>query len=499
MSPADAWADLTTRCAEIAHLRSTAALLMWDQQVCLPDGGHAARGEQSALLARLVHERLVDDALSDDLAALAEAPDVHPDAAAVVRVLGRDVARARRVPSSLVSEMAQAESAGFGAWAKAKADDDFASFAPALSRIFDLKRAEAQAIDPDRPAYDVLLEAFDPGTTLEALLPMFDRLAAGLAPLIEGAADLPDPPAIDVHVPVATQRALHREVLEVMGFDFTVGRLDDSEHPFTDGVAFGDTRLTTHLYEGDVLSGLGGTLHEGGHGLYEQGLPKDVVPGTGLDQAAGLGLHESQSRFWENHIGRSQAFCRWLAGRMAEHLEVVVDPDMLYAASNPIQPSAIRVAADEATYNLHIIARVRLETAMLSGDLAIADLPGAWREQMRELLGLEVSTDREGCLQDVHWGSGAVGYFPSYTLGNLAAARMERAMLVDLPDLWDQVAAGELGSALAWLRDRVHRHGHRMEAPAIVAAATGERDGVADLLDHLWARHGALYGLTRPA
>lgn len=489
------WSQLTTRTEEIAQLRATAALLEWDQQVMMPTGGGDARSGQIALLAGLVHARLVDPALSTLLDALAT-QDLPANQAAAVRNLRRDVARAVRVPAALVSELARAQADGFQAWLTAKETNNFAAFAPNLERIFALKRQEAAAIDPNRHPYDVLLEAFDPGTTLATLRPLFARLEAGLRPLIDAVRDHQPPPDVNGAFDLTAQKALHEEVMVALGFDKARGRLDFSEHPFSSAIARGDTRITTHLYPDDLLAGLSGTMHEAGHGMYEQGLPKELA-GTTLDDAASYGLHESQSRFWENFIGRSLPFFRWLAPRVTAHTGATIAPEAMYRAANPIQASLVRIFADEATYNLHILVRFRLEVALLEGSLAVADLPAAWNAAYEDTLGLRPPTDSAGCLQDVHWGSGAVGYFPSYTLGNLYAASLAAALESELPDLWAQVERGEFAPILAWLRDRIHKHGHDAEAPEIVRAAVGDRDGVEDLLTHLWSRHGALYGVRR--
>ncbi len=495
MNSTDRWAALASHCAELDALRGTLQVLGWDQQTYLPAGGHKVRGDQMALLARLSHERLVDPAFHDLLQRLAD-EDLPSDRAAAVHNLRRTVERAIRVPPRLVEALSRAESEGFSAWAQAKSADDYAGFAPFLAHNVALKKEEAAAIDGDRHPYDVLLEPFDPGTTLATLRPLFHRLVEGLAPLIDAARGRPHPTAIDAEVPVAAQRALNTEVMTAVGFDLQAGRLDDSEHPFSTGIGQGDVRITTHLHEADLLGGLGSTLHEAGHGMYEQGLVRDW-PGTTLDEAASYGLHESQSRFWENQIGRSLPFCRWLAPKVQQHTGLHVSAEALYGASNTIRPSLIRVMADEATYNLHILVRFELEVALVEGALAVADLPGAWSEAYQRHLGLRPPNNRQGCLQDVHWSGGAIGYFPSYTLGNLYAARLAKALERDLPSVWDDVERGQFAPVLAWLRTHVHQHGHGQHAGAIVDAAAGPGDGVDELLDHLWSRHGALYGLSR--
>ena len=353
-----------------------------------------------------------------------------------------------------------------------------------------------EAIDPARHPYDVALEDFDPGTTLASLREMFARLRDGLGTLLEAIAARPQLPALDASFDAATQVALHRRVAAALGYDFDAGRLDHAEHPFTSGHGPGDVRITTHIEPDDLLGSLGGTIHETGHALYEQGLPGDLA-GTTVAEAASFGLHESQSRFWENFIGRSRPFCEWLAGVVREHFpDAPVDGETLFRASNRVDTSLIRTAADEVTYNLHIIVRFELEVALFEGALAVKDLPEAWNARYAEYLGVTPPDDARGVLQDVHWASGAFGYFPSYTLGNLYAASLGATLERELPDLWERVGRGELGPVLAFLRERVHEKGHLEEAPTIVRAAVGERDHVADLLSYLRGRHGALYGVA---
>ncbi len=494
-----AWDALVEVTRPVADLGAIVGLLEWDQQVMMPPAGSAARARQLSLIARLRHERLVDLQVGDRLAAAESDPTLDPDRKGALRALRRERDRALATPARLVEALSAAQSEGFHAWIRAKSEDDPTILQPALERLIALERERAAAIDATRHPYDVLLEGFDPGTTLAQLRPMFARLAEGLQPLLAAGAAHPSASLPAGPYDLAAQERLHRDVLTAMGFLGDNGRLDASEHPFTIGLGAGDVRITTHLHADDLLSGLGGTLHEAGHGLYEQGIPRAGNEGTFLDEAAGLGLHESQSRFWENHVGRSRPFLQWLTPRLNTALGTKLSADTLYAASNPIQPGLIRIHADEVTYNLHIILRFELEVAMVEGDLSVADLPGAWREAMRRHLGIVPPTDREGCLQDVHWGSGAIGYFPSYTLGNLFAASLWAGLRDATPELDDQLARGDFAPTRAWLGTHVHAVGHARPAHEIVRAAVGDRDGVADLLDHLYARHGALVGLDRPA
>lgn len=496
LSADQAWSELTAHMREVSLLQSAGGVLVWDQQTHLPRGAATQRGQQVALISRLAHEGFTSSKVGDLLGTLADAqlPARH---AAAVSNLRREYARATRVSADLVRRLEEAHAAGFQAWLTAKQASNFAQLVPALSRVIDLKLELADAIGPGRPAYDVLLEEYEPDGSVATLRPMFSRLQAGLVELVDSVRGHTHPPDLDAAFPVEGQHALHLEVLKALGFDDHRGRLDVSEHPFTTGLGDGDTRITTHLYETNLLAGLGGTIHEAGHGMYEQGLPKDF-PGTTLDQASSIGMHESQSRFWENFIGRSLPFFQWISPKIEAHCGRAVDPQTLYRAANRIQPSLIRIFADEVTYNLHIIVRFELELALVEGTLAVADLPEAWNAGYRKALGVVPDSEDKGVLQDVHWASGAFAYFPTYTLGNLSAASLSVAIERDLPDLWSDVGRGEFAPTLGWLRDKVHRHGMGLNASQIVEAAAGKRDSVDDLLSHLWNRHGALYGVTRP-
>lgn len=491
-----AWDAFRARATELEHLRGIMGLLEWDQQVMMPPGGAQARGAQAGLVARLYHESLVDPAFGDTIGAVAESDDPVQQAAA--RVVGREHRRAARVPSRLVTALSEARSAGFSGWMKAREEGSFAPFAEPLRRILGLACEQAACHGPADHPYDNLLEEFDPGTTVAGLRPMFDRLAGGLSGLVEAAAARPAPAPLDLTVPAAALDRINRRVVAALGFRMDDGRLDASEHPFTVGMHPGDVRLTTHSYETDLLGTLGGTIHETGHGLYEQGMPTELR-GTGLCTAAGVGLHESQSRFWENHIGRSAPFFAWLAELLHEELGHSPKPWELYAAANRVQPSLVRVKADEATYNLHIIARFELEAALVDGSLPVEEVPEAWDAAYSRLLGVQADNPVEGVLQDVHWSSAYLGYFPSYTIGNLYAASFEAAMVQDLPQLWELVRAGDFAPILGWLREKVHQRGAMVDAPEVFADAVGERDPVADLVRHLYRRHGNLLELDLPA
>jgi carboxypeptidase Taq len=489
------WDTLQSRTRELQTLTSLMGVLHWEQQVTMPSGGNTVRGEQLALLATLRHARLSDPALGDLIAQAAESDMALHRAAA--RNLARDHKRAAKLPASLVDRTSRATTAAFPAWAKAKQDNDWASFEPHLQRVVDLTQESVAILaEPGQDPYDVLLEAHDPGSTAANLDPMFERLEQGTKAFLAKLDGRPHPATLQGPFPVAGQKRLHAQIASAIGFDLSErGRLDEAEHPFSAGFHPHDVRITTHYYENDLLSGLGGTVHEAGHGMYEQGLPTELW-GTGAGDAASYGLHESQSRFWENFIGRSLPFSNWLAPQARELLGLDMTGAQIFQAANRVEPSLIRVFADEVTYNLHVVLRYRLERQLFSGALAVRDLPQAWDGAMQSALGLTPPTVADGALQDVHWCSGAFGYFPSYTLGNLYAASLGVALEAAMPDLWDRVEAGDFAPILAWLRTHVHRHGHLMDAPEIVEAACGgPRDMVADLLAHFERRQGPVYSL----
>jgi carboxypeptidase Taq len=490
---ATAWSEYTTRIAELEAINGATGVLSWDQQTKMPPGAAGHRSEQLSALAAIFHERMTHPRLGELLSELTESED--PVQRAAARRVNRRYQRATKVPAALVTAMSKAQSEGFSAWMRAREANEFAPFSSALKDLVRLSRETAAAIGYDDHPYDALLEEYDPGSTSASLAPMFARLEAELVPFVRDIGARPGPAKLDMHMSADALRQVNGRLLDALGFRADDGRLDESQHPFTIGIGPHDVRLTTHLYEDDVLSTLGGTIHECGHGLYEQGIP-DSLLATGLGEAAGIGLHESQSRFWENVIGRSEAFCHWLTPVLLEASpDLDIDPARLYAASNRVTPSLIRIKADEVTYNLHILVRFRLELALIGGTLSVDDLPEAWDAAYGRDLGGRPPDPVQGVLQDVHWSSAYFGYFPSYTIGNLYAASFRAKIEEDIPDLWTQVAAGDFAPTLAWLRKNVHERGALVDAPEVFADAVGERDPVADLMNHLRSRHGALYGV----
>jgi len=507
LSAHEAFAKLVAMRAEASHLQSVSALLAWDQETYMPDKAAEARAAQSGLMAGLVHRRSTDPRMGELLTICEGDGELNAEGsptAADLRELRRDYEKATRLPESLVRELAEAGSAAQQAWKAARSADDFGAFRPHLEKMLDLSRTKAEALGvPDGgELYDALLDQYEPGARSAEIESIFNPLRERLSAFIQDIADngtAPDTSMLDVNVPEAAQHAFGLEVLAAMGFDLEAGRLDTTTHPFCEGTAPGDTRLTTRYRESRFTDALYGTMHEGGHGLYEQGLPKTVgEAGMPSQDSVSLGIHESQSRLWENFVGRSEAFWTWakpIADRHFGDALSGVSPAQLAAAVNTAEPSFIRVEADEGTYNLHVMLRFELERAMVRGDLKPADLPAAWNERFKELFGLDVPSDAKGCMQDVHWSFGLLGYFPTYTLGNLYAAQQWEALNRTMPDLNDQIARGEFSNLLGWLNNHIHVHGRRYPAGELNKMATGQELSADPLMKHLERRIKPAYGM----
>lgn len=476
--------ELAERLAVLDDLERVAGLLGWDQETQMPPAAAGLRGEHLATVGRLHHERLTDPALGGLLQA--EAGDDL-----LVRAVRRDHERARRVPDELVAEMARAGSDARAPWMAAREAKDFALFAPALERNLALRRQLAACFPEAEHPYDALLDAFEPGLTTARVREVFARLSEGLVPLIEGIAGRPQPPALDGPYDVREQEAFSLEVVRGWGFDPESWRFDHAVHPFAQSIGSSDIRVTGRYDEGS-LSGLFAMFHEVGHGLYEHQVAPELVRTT-LGTGVSLGIHESQSRLWENWVGRSRSFwAHWLP-RLQERLPALADLDLdaFYAAVNRVEPGLIRVEADEVTYSLHVVLRFELEVALVEGTLAVADLPDAWNARMKELLGVDVPDDTAGVLQDIHWSYGEFGYFPTYAIGTIAAAQ-----------LWDAFTAaqGALDPAdvtplREWLRENVHRHGRRLLPGEVLEQATGQTLDPGPLIAHLSRKYGELYAL----
>lgn len=490
----------TTLCQlerERATLGSAASLLGWDERTYLPPKGQAFRGDQLALIAKLCHEQLTSKQ-TGDLLQRAEAEQLTEEQRANVKGIRRYYDRAVKVPTDLVVALAKATSAGQNAWEPAKHNNDFASFQPFLETIIKLKREEAQAVGYVDHPYDALVDEFEPGARTSDLKVLFKQLQDELVPLIAAIqkSSVKTPREILARsYPVEQQRLLSEWIAEQVGFDRSGGRLDVTVHPFCSGIGPGDVRITTRYNEHAFAEAFFGTLHEVGHGIYEQNLPAEHF-GTPLGTACSLGIHESQSRLWENFVGRSMPFWKANWGKVQSTFNGTLQDvtlEQFYAAINDVRPSFIRIEADEATYNLHIILRFELEQALLTGDLAARDLPGVWNERFQKMFGLAVPKDAVGCLQDVHWSAGLLGYFPTYTLGNLYAAQFMVKARLDLPQLNEQIAAGQYAPLKNWLTKHIHSQGARYSAGELCERITGKPLTHHALMGYLKGKLGEVY------
>ncbi len=495
MTNEEAYAELVGRLRRIQILGSVGELLGWDEQVNLPAGSAEQRAEQHAAMAEIVHRAGSDPRVGELLEVLEKAEGTE-ERRAVVRQARKDFDRATKLPVEFVREKAAQGSRGYHAWAKAKKENDFAGYAPVLEKNLELAKREAAYLGWEGRDYDYMIDKFDPGMSAEVIARLFAELKKDLVPLVQeiAASKVRAKAELLRGFPVEGQRAFLREVTERIGFDYGRGRIDVSLHPFCSGTG-ADIRMTTRFKEDEPLDSLFSAIHETGHGLYEQGLPWEHL-GTALGMNAGMGVHESQSRLWENQVGRSRGFWRFFEPRFRELFPVQtrgVSSEELYLAINAVEPTLIRVDADEVTYNLHIVLRFEIERALFSGELKVKDLPAVWREKSKALLGLEPRDDRTGVLQDVHWSDGAFGYFPSYCLGNMMAAQLWEKVRTVRPGVEEEFARGEFGWLLGWLRENVHMMGRRFEMPELVKRVTGEELSPRALVGYLRERYGGLY------
>jgi carboxypeptidase Taq len=486
--PSPEWELFAGWAGTLADLAGTAGLLGWDRETLMPPAGAEGRARQLGTLAALRHRELVRPDAGAAIDALREAGDaLDDDARAMLRLAARERDRALRVPEALVREITEARSRCVSAWIEARAADDFPAYAEPLRRVVELKRREAEAIGIGDEPYDALLDEFEPGVRAAGLEPVFAELRERLTPILAGASAREPAELPPREWPEDGQIALAHDIAALVGFEASGGVIARSAHPFTSSPHAGDVRFTTRVALESPLSNIGAVMHELGHALYEQGLPAEVDR-TPLHDAPSLGAHESQSRFWENQIGHTLAF--WgalepaLRARFPEAM-LGLDPGLLHRAARIVRPSPIRVEADEVTYNLHIVVRFEIELALIRGDLDVSDLPGAFADGMERMLGIRPPSDALGAMQDIHWAEGLFGYFPTYTLGNLYAAQLAEAADAELGGIERAVEEGRLGEILAFMRERVHRHGARLETPELMRRATGWELGSDALIAHL--------------
>ncbi|MCB9683635.1 MAG: carboxypeptidase M32 [Alphaproteobacteria bacterium] len=479
---AELWERFERANREIATWGWLQALAGWDQQTGMPPGAAGDRQEQEAALTRLLHERTTDPALGELLVALEGRDDPTELQRVAIEQATWGWRRSVAVDAGLAERLARVRSETMTAWLGARQTGDHGPWLAAMEGQLALVRERASAIAAatghDGPLYDVLLEDYDRGVRSADLTALFDRLVPGLRGILDAVEPSPEPEAWAESADA--QRALCEELSRAVGFDFSIGRLDRSEHPFTTRCGLRDVRITTRFLPDDPLGAVFATLHEAGHGMYEQGMAPSLA-GAGLMHAPSTGLHESQSRFWENAIGRSPAFVRWLRGPLSRHLAAVPDAEALWTRVNRVARTPIRVEADQVTYNLHIALRFQLEQALISGELAVADLPAAWDDAMERTLGLRPADAATGVLQDIHWSFQLFGYFPSYTLGNVWAASFLLHLETELP-VDELVGAGDFAPILGWFREHVHQRGATVRVDRLLKDAIGERDHVADLL-----------------
>jgi carboxypeptidase Taq len=461
-------AELRRRLEEVDDLKKAAWILQWDLETMMPPAGANARAEQLGTLAGLAHQRFTDDRLGEllqELRGYETGLEYDSDEASLIRVARRDYERARRVPAELRAEIVRAGAHGAQAWRAAREANDYDVFRPALERNLELQGRFIEHLDDGTgEPYDVLVAEYEPGLTTADVAAVFDRLRGELTPLVAGL-EPPDEPPLDLGLSDVERRDTVDRVLARLGFERDWGRIDTSVHPFMVNFGTADIRLTVYA-EGDLRT-LYAALHEFGHGLYERGVDPSLGR-TLLAEGASGALHESQSLLWENLVGRGRPFCTWLAGELD-----AVDPDSLYRSVNRIERSLIRVDADPVTYSLHVIFRFELERELVSGALAPAELREAWNAKVEEYLGLQVPDDLRGVLQDMHWADSPMGYFPSYALGHIASAQIWESAQAELPGLDDEIERGEFEPLRDWLRERLHRHGHKFTTPETMERAVG--------------------------
>ncbi|HET9768879.1 MAG TPA: carboxypeptidase M32 [Thermoanaerobaculia bacterium] len=490
---------------QVRDLEGARQLLEWDQETYMPAGGAPARGRVLGTLAGLEHERLSDPALGEAVEAIAASASPGDEWEAQAREARRRIRRATAVPRRLAEELAEAASAGLAAWQEARRAKDFGGFAAPLSRLLLAKREQAACLASGGAGgalYDALLDEYEPGATVADLVPLFAALRARLVPLVRAVAESGRPvdeTPLRGRFPMEAQRQLGTFVAAEIGFDWSSGRLDRSTHPFCTGIASRDVRLTWRGQEEDLRQALMGVLHEMGHGLYDQGLPAEWES-TPLGEPASTGVHESQSRLWEILVGRGRPFWRWLLPHVRQAFPGYAPRlEQVWPALHAIKPTLIRVEADEATYNLHVLVRFELERALFGGDLQVADLPAAWDDLYAEVLGLRSPDVAQGVLQDLHWAAGLFGYFPTYTLGTLAAVQLFDAARAQLGDLDAQLAAGEFAPLLGWLRERVHRHGSRYPPRELLTRAAGAAPSAEPFLAYVEGIAEEVYGVAPAA
>jgi carboxypeptidase Taq len=487
-----AYDDLMTYTRDTAALGQIAGRLGWDQETMMPRGAVGQRAEEMAAIEAVLHARRCDPRVGDWLEKAKTTDEVSK---AQLREIRRSYERACKVPGDLAKQLAQVTSLAQGKWAEARGNEDVAAFVPVLQEVVALKREEGAALANGGDLYDAMLEDYEPGTTAAQIGTIFDAMRPRLVALRGAILDKPTPGGVNGEFEAQKQMKLARKLARDFGYDFSRGRLDKAVHPFSSGSG-ADVRITTRTSTDDPFNCIYSTIHEVGHACYEQGIDPSYAL-TPLGNGVSMGVHESQSRIYENQLGRSRAFAGWLFDQMTQVFGDfgIVDADAFYGAVNRVQNGYIRTEADEVQYNLHIMLRFDLERALMAGDLQVGDLEAAWNDRFRDDFGYAVDKPSNGCLQDVHWSVGLFGYFPTYSLGNVYAGCLYGTLRDAVPGLDDQLAKGETGEATAWLRQNLQRHGGLYQPRDIIERASGMAPTEAPLLDYLEAKFGALYRL----
>lgn len=485
----DSYTKLVELVKEAGILASISELLDWDEEVTMPSGAMQRKALEKGVNAALSHRLFTSSEIGKLLDSLKKAK-LNDEQQAMVDEISFDYYRAKNVPESLVKEQEEVSTIAVNAWKKARKEKNFSLFAPHLKKIIELKRQEAKFTDSKKDPYEVLVEDYESGISISEMSEIFNEIKKELVPLIskiKKAGEI-ETKILDKKIPESIQQKFSQEILKYIRFDFSKGRLDIAAHPFTNY-----WRITTRYNEG-FSNAIGGTIHEAGHAFYEHNLPFEHF-GTPLGQSRSLSIHESQSRLWENHIGKSRAFWNGCFPKLKKAYKLgEVSKEDFYRSINAVHPGFIRVNADEVTYTMHIILRFELEKALISGELEVKDLPKVWNEKMKQYLGVNVPNDSQGVLQDIHWSSNLIGYFPTYTLGSMISAQLFEAMSRDINGLEQKIEAGKFDELHAWLQDNIHRHGRRYSTKELVKRATGENPNPKAYIKYLNAKFGEIYG-----
>jgi len=495
----DTLTSYKTRLKEMNILSSALALLSWDQETHMPRRGIAVRSQVIGRFSKNLFELTIAPELGEMLKSLEKDNSLTTEERASVRDMSKNYHRQKAIPPALIEEHATVQSQSQAAWAEAREKADFSVFQPLLTKMVDYARRFADYYGYEDHPYDALLEEFEPGMTVKQLQTIIDPLREQLVPFMkrlatEGTA--PDTSVIEGAFDIGKQQKMARSALDLIGYDFDAGALDSVAHPFTTAIAFDDVRVTNRYLENQFTSGLFGALHEGGHALYNQGMPENLY-NLRLDGGSSNGIHESQSRMIENLLGRDLSFWKHFQPILAEIFPQIHDssPESLYRAVNVVAPSFIRVEADEVTYNLHIMLRAELEAGLIAGEIQVADLPARWNDAMERYLGVTPPNDALGVLQDVHWSVGYFGYFPSYMLGNLYASQMATTIRQALPDLDERIAAGDIHVLIDWIKKHVHQHGAVYQPDELMTKITGEPLDSSHFVRYVKTKFSDIYGL----